>query len=409
MIRTQTRSKRSAPAEFSLAVRRVSVGLAMFIGAQAALAGDLDLASPKPRPVDAPSGDEIRAAIELGRSFLLERQNPDGSWGSARRTKGLNIYAPAPGAHQAFRAAVTSLAVSALVETGADDPRVRSALERAERYLLTKLPRVRRATPDAIYNVWTHAYSLSAIAKLFALRDGDSSRQEKLRELAESQVELLERYESVDGGWGYYDFRVGTRKPSSSSIGFTSATVLVAFKEIGTAAKVEAPARLVQRAVDSILRQRKSDFSYVYGEYLKLRPMRGINRRAGSLGRSQACNFALRLWGDETVTDAVIEEWLDRLFARNLWLDIGRKRPIPHESWFQVAGYFYYYGHYYAALGLELLPADRRARHQTQLARILIDRQEKDGSWWDFPFYDYHQPYGTAFALMSLERCRADR
>ncbi len=29
-----------------------------------------------------------------------------------------------------------------------------------------------------------------------------------------------------------------------------------------------------------------------------------------------------------------------------------------------------------------------------------------DGSWWDFPLYDYHQQYGTAFALMTLARCR---
>ena len=35
-----------------------------------------------------------------------------------------------------------------------------------------------------------------------------------------------------------------------------------------------------------------------------------------------------------------------------------------------------------------------------------VFRQEKDGSWWDYPLYDYHQPYGTAFALMTLARCR---
>ena len=52
------------------------------------------------------------------------------------------------------------------------------------------------------------------------------------------------------------------------------------------------------------------------------------------------------------VTDAVLTAWLDRLFARNLWLDIGRKRPIPHESWYQISGYFYLYGHAYAAYSL---------------------------------------------------------
>ena len=36
-----------------------------------------------------------------------------------------------------------------------------------------------------------------------------------------------------------------------------------------------------------------SDHSYLYGEYLKIRPRAGINRPAGSLGRSNACNYAL--------------------------------------------------------------------------------------------------------------------
>jgi hypothetical protein len=130
-----------------------------------------------------------------------------------------------------------------------------------------------------------------------------------------------------------------------------------------------------------------------------------VNRPAGSLGRSQACNVALRLWGDDKVTDAVLKTWLDRLFARNGWLDIGRKRPIPHEAWFQVAGYFFYYGHYYAGLCIEQLPESERGPYQDHLAYVLVHLQEKDGSWWDFPLYDYHQQYGTALALMSLHRC----
>jgi len=154
------------------------------------------------------------------------------------------------------------------------------------------------------------------------------------------------------------------------------------------------------------LRQRLPDHSYLYGEYLKWQPRRGINRPAGSLGRTPSCNAALRMWGQTQITDEVTAEGLDRLFARAGWLDIGRKRPIPHESWFQVAGYFYYFGHYYAAYGIGQLPAEKRPEYQSHLAHTLLDRQEKDGSWWDFPLYAYHQPYGTAFALMTLVRCR---
>jgi hypothetical protein len=233
----------------------------------------------------------------------------------------------------------------------------------------------------------------------------DPARQSLIQDLILAQIDYLRRYESVDGGWGYYDFKAGARRPSSFSTSFVTATVLVAFYE-AQAIGVAIPQDLVKRAVESIRLQRKSDSTYAYSLDHRMNPMRGINRPGGSLGRSQACNLALQLWGDEAITTEVHVTWLDRLFARNDWLGIGRKRPVPHESWFQVAGYFYYYGHFYAALCLQQLPADLQSGYQDQLAGLLIPLQEKDGSWWDFPLYNYHQPYGTAFALLSLKACR---
>jgi len=359
----------------------------------------------KPKPISPPSAEAIDQAIERGVAFLLQRQNKDGSWGSPRRTKGLNIYAPVPGAHHAFRAAVTSLCVSALIEVGDSRPAVQRAIERGEAWIVRHLRKLRRATPRAIYNTWGHAYGIQALARMIKRRPGDTTRRQRFAKLIEEQIDLLARYESVFGGWGYYDFRARTQKPSSSPTSFLTATVLVALdeaKEVGLAP----PQRLIARAVATIHRQQKPDFTYLYSESSKWRPMYVINRPGGSLGRSQACNVALRRWGDERITDEVLKTWLNRLFARNLWLDIGRKRPVPHESWFQVAGYFYYYGHYYAALCIEELKPNERRYFQNHLAYILLQRQEKDGSWWDYPLYDYHQQYGTALALMSLERCR---
>ena len=221
------------------------------------------------------------------------------------------------------------------------------------------------------------------------------------------QIGMLARYQSINLGWGYYDFDQHTRRPTSKPTSFTSATVLVALdaaKEVG----VRVPAVLVEGGIGSIKKQQKPDFSYLYSDNgpTSHRPMRSINRPGGSLGRSQACNLALRRWGDTRITDRVLEVWLDRLFARNLWLDIGRKRPIPHESHFLVAGYFFYYGHWYAAACIDELPPERRQRHREQLSRLILDLQEKDGSWWDYPLYDYHPTYGTAMVVMTLRRCQ---
>lgn len=358
-------------------------------------------ASPSPRAIN---DAEIRRSIDRGVAFLLARQNPGGSWGSAHNTKGLDIYAPGAVTHLAFRGAVTALCVSALTEFGGQQPEVLSSLSRGENWLLENVPKVRRATPDAIYNNWCHIYTLHALTLMRGRQQDDTARKAKIDELVTQQLDMLRRYECVDGGWAYYDFVAHTQQPSGSSISFVTAAGLISLFEVKQAG-YDVSQKLVDRAVASIGRQRKPDSSYCYGEYLKMRPMHPVNRPAGSLGRSQACNLALRKWGDKTVTDQLLKDWLDRLLARNGWLDIGRKRPVPHEAWFAIAGYFYYFGQYYASRCIEELPPADRPRYQALLADSLLALQEKDGCWWDFPLYDYHQQYGTAFAIMTLGRC----
>lgn len=360
---------------------------------------------PKPPPPEPLSPETLNAAIQRGITYLIQAQNPDGSWGGHELRGGVEIYAPVPGAHQAFRAAVTALCISALLETGDKSEAVQQCLARAEDWLMQNLPKVRRANGDAIYNVWTHGYGIQALVRMHKRRPDDVPRRRRIEDLIRQQMNMLERYESVDGGWGYYDFRASAQKPGSDSTSFTTAAILVGLyeaKQIG----IDPPEKLVRRAIDSLVRQRLKDFSYLYGEYLKWSPVHPINRPGGSLGRSQCCNAALRMWGDAKITDEVLIIWLDRLIARNGWLDMGRKTVYPHESFFAVAGYFFYFGHYYAGLCIEMLPPDKRPFYQDHLAHIIIRLQEKDGSWFDYLLYDYHKAYGTAFALMTLQRCK---
>jgi len=377
-------------------------GLILVLSPFAGLNGSENNSSTPSSPLDvSPSG--IQRSLDKGCDFLLERQNPDGSWGSARQTKGLNIFAPVPGSHRAFRLAVTALSISALLEIKKEDQNYSKCITKAEKYLLEKLPQLRRASPMALYNVWSHSYGLQALHRMHEL-SSTSQRKAEIEDVMVQQIKMLQTYESIDGGWGYYDFNAQTKQPSGSSISFVNATGLVALKDAQSSG-VEVPDKLVSRALSAIKRQRLPDHSYLYGEYLKYRPRSGINRPAGSLGRSHACNYALQIWGEESVTDDVHKLCLDRLIKRNGWLDVARKRPIPHESWFAVAGYFFYYGHLYAAFCVENLSPQERPKYQKSLSKILVPLQEKDGSWWDFPFYDYHQQYGTAMALLSLKRC----
>ncbi|HZY91140.1 MAG TPA: hypothetical protein VFE78_40325, partial [Gemmataceae bacterium] len=270
------------------------LGLAAVAGPPAPVPKAKDKAAPDlhPKPPSPVPPEKLKAAIGRGVAFLLKTQNEDGSWGSATRTKDLNIYAPVPGAHHAFRTAITAMCVSALIEVDDGSPAVRKAIERGEVNLFAELPRVRRAEAMAIYNVWTHAYGIQALVHMYRRRPDDKARREKIKGLIRTQFDYLTRYETVDGGWGYYDLDAKTQRPNASSMSFVNATVLEAFdeaKRIGVAP----PVKVVRRAVDATKRQQKPDFTYLYGEYLKWQPMMPINRPGGSLGRSQACNLAL--------------------------------------------------------------------------------------------------------------------
>lgn len=410
-VRAQTAPVPRAAGQLAVARDAVEQGeVATNAAAEPPRLSPLATEGPKPKPVVPPTPEELSKSIERGVKFLLADQRPDGAWGSAEKSKSMNLYAPPPGSHDAFRAATTSLAVLALIESSphvraSERPAVERAIDRGASWLEQHLSELKRATPDVLYNVWGHAYAIQCLVALHERAAGDTERQATYKELAQHQAEMLARYSYVGGGWSYYDFLAGTQTPGDAAFSFSTASVLLALKD-GEKIGVEFPERLTKKAIASLLRQQKPDFSYAYGEYLRMQPMLPINVPAGSLGRSQTCNLALRKCGDRRITDEVLKTWLDRLFARNDWLSFGRKRPLPHESHFQVSGYFYYYGHWYAALCIDELPAAERPHFQDHMAHILLPLQEKDGSWWDYPLFNYHQQYGTAMALMTLVRCQ---
>jgi hypothetical protein len=362
---------------------------------------------PANTPLPAVTRESLDAAIRRGVDFLLADQNKNGSWGGATQTKDLNIFAPLPGAHQAFRAGASGLALAGLIDAADSRSEVTAAITKAAAWTAAELPKLRRTSQDCTYNSWGHAYGLRAISRLYQ-RETDTAKKAEWARLAQQQVDLANRSEDVNGGWGYLDVFDGltTQKFSGLPTAFTTATVLLAMAEAGATMGVKLDDKLVTHALASINQQRTPDFSYTYSFQHRFRPRVDINRPAGSLARSQACNACLRVFGDTAVTDLVLTEWADRFLAREGFLSIGRKRPVPHESQFRISGYFYYYGIYYFTESAKLLPKASHAAYAKRLAAILLERQEMDGSWWDYPLYNYHRPYGTGYALLALAWCR---
>lgn len=393
-----------------------STWMSRFVGASCviALAGVIGCASskrsaatsqptsrPVPRSFDTTqpvaARSSIDAAIAEGVAFLVGSQNPDGSWGTGVQTRGTEIYSMVPGSHDAYRVGTTGLCVMALREAGETKAHTKGVA-----YLIEHGDAKRDAGP-LLYNTWAHIYALQALAA--ELKANPTSTA--IHAAADHQVKRLIQFETYVGGWNYYDFKEQTQKPSLAATSFQTAAALVAMNEAREAG-IEIPQGLIDRAMRRVEETRQPDGSYLYGSDYKYMIKLPANKMNGSIGRQQSNNFALWFLGSKKIGKPQAVEGLRNFFANHDWIEMGRKRPMPHEAWYQTSGYYYYFGHYYAARIVEQLDGSSKAEAQRELASHVMPYQESDGSWWDYAMWDYHKPYGTAYAVMILKRCKPD-
>lgn len=393
---------------------RLAAALVLALGvaasaAPAARAQDAPEVEPKGsawRRADAAREADVATAVDGAVRWLVENQNEDGSWGSHHTARPIEVLASIPGSQDAFRIATTSLCVAALQECPRAGEAGNQAVERAIAYLLEHYD-VKRQSGLEHYNVWSFGYTLQAFGERLSAQP-EHPRAADMRKAAEHLLAKLDTYQTLDGGWGYLSITgVPTFQPSDTSMSFTTATILVGLDRIRSAG-VELPEKLVARAVDHVLRSRLSDGAFLYGEYLKYRPRMGINVRKGSACRSPLCHYALDLFGVEPTPDGFAESLRDLLVRHAGFQKASVRRPIPHESWYAISGYFYLYGHAYAAYVLERLPQEEQDKLWPSMLEAVLYCRQPDGSFWDYPLYSYHKPYGTGFALMALNRTPPD-
>jgi hypothetical protein len=311
-----------------------------------------------------------------------------------------------PGSHLAFRVATTSLATAALQESPLAGDDGLSAADRGIDYLLAHFD-VKRQSGMEHYNVWSFGYALQCFGERLLASPNDP-RAGAIRAACARLVEKLGTYQTLDGGWGYLSMTpVPTFQPSDTSMSFTTATILVGIDRVRRAG-VAVPDALVARAVEHVKRSRLPDGAFLYGEYLQYRPRHGINQRKGSACRNPQCHYALARFGEPPPKPEMPLESLRDLLVRYAGFQrIALRRPIPHESWYAISGYFYLFGHAYAAYLLEELPpAEQKPLWPLMVDAVLVCRQP-DGSFWDYPLYSYHKPYGTGFAVLVLNRAVA--
>jgi len=373
----------------------------------------LALAGPPQATQDTPAPDPRRPDLTVEQltdeavAWLVAHQNADGSWGSHHSPRPIEVLASVPGSQEAFRVATTALCVSALQECARAGDAGALAVERATDFLLEHW-NVKRQSGLEHYNVWAFGYSLQALGERL-IAQPDYSRAAEIKTVCGRLIEKLATYQTLDGGWGYLSIQeVPTFQPSNTSMSFTTATILVGLDRARRGG-VQLPEKLVARAVDHLLRSRLPDGAFLYGEYLEYRPRHQINQLKGSACRNPLCHYALELFGVPPPGDVTVVSSLEDLLVRHAAFQRAAvRRPIPHESWYAISGYFYLYGHAYASYVLTQQSPEVQRKLWPEMLRAVLHCRQPDGSYWDYPLYSYHKPYGTGFALQVLNRVPSD-
>lgn len=345
--------------------------------------------------------DDAHGALKRSLDYLVRTQNDDGSWARGTQESLLeDIFAPE--SFYAWQMASQAIACQALLEADESTAR-RKALDEGLMWLCTsRLPK-RGANWDIDY-VWTMLYGFAAcVAAAGDERYAGDDWQARIAERGQDFYAMLADHQSVRGGWAYYDNPPYPKHPMWAT-SFSTACVLPALCEARDELDWGIDAAVVERAVRYVERCALPNGAYAYsGDSIPRFAGESINNVKGSLGRIQVCNWALARAGVERITEDRVREGLAAFFQHHMFLDVARMKPIPHEAYYANAGYFYYFGHYYAAQAIELLPAAEREGWHAKLRWHLIKTQQADGSTTDFQAGGYIRVACTAFTALALQ------
>ena len=358
----------------------------------------------EPAPPAAAPAPSSRAAAQVAAdralAFLVASQHPDGSWGS-RSPDSLFDAQFAAETYYCWQVGAHCLATMAL-RRAPETPERRKALDLAVRWLVsTTMPlRGNHWDNDA---VWSWLYGTVATTEIA----GDARFQNddwKLPLAARGKefVAWLAKNQVPTGGFGYYDDPPYTKVPKWGTSFATSAVV----PALGVALALGwlADDAVLARAADYVRKCRLPNGAYEYdlNPIPRIRGGETINNVKGSLGRIQVCNWALHLAKDPETTTDRIRTGVQQFFDHHEFLLVARMRPIPHEAYYQNAGYFYFFGHFYCSQTINLLPMAEREEFHAKLRPCIVPAQRPDGSFCDFQGTSYMTTSSTAFAAMAL-------
>ncbi|MFT5052376.1 MAG: hypothetical protein ACI8QZ_003809 [Chlamydiales bacterium] len=268
-------------------------------------------------------------------------------------------------------------------------PERHAAVARGTQFMLERI----EADPDMApgpkqgYDVrgWGHVYAMSFLLRALDLQIlTDPATRKQAEETIPHLVYCIAENEEPGGGWNYAG--------RGTSPFMTGATLLALFH--ANARGYEVDGAMVERALDALEGGRTGIGSFAYsGTVAGEVAMPGSSARAAI---AELCLFRAGRSSEARLRAAVhgfFEGW-DDLFDR-------KSKQGTHEGPYNIAPYYFYFGHTYAAIAIEHLSEGSRAAEREQLLALLWRTREADGSWNDRVF-PRTGSYATAMGILAL-------
>lgn len=345
----------------------------------------------------AKAAEALNAAVARGSELVLslEEKGAPGEWpyeGVYRVERQIPI---------GYRVGGTGICALAMMRAPgfAEREEARAAVKRALAFTLKGLdhPLMSPTEYDAGYDVrgWGYTYALGFLLKvkveLEALGAGD--QKEAVEKAILWCIDAIQKTEIPQvGGWNYAR-PAGKDKPAPPSPFMTAPTLQALFE--AKRAGYDVDAAVVDRALGYLESSKAASGAVVYSGEGKTR-RDGV---PGATGRMLAAESVLLLAGRGSQAD--VRAAVDAFIVHWDWLEQRRAKTGTHVGPYQVAPYYFYFAHYYAALAVELLPEHERAEYRRRIHALLMATRNEDGSWNDRVF-PRSANYGTSMAVMAL-------
>lgn len=340
-----------------------------------------DLTPSGAEPQVAPASAVEDDLVQRGLTFLLDAQQPDGSW---RIELGESKEA-------GMRIAITAICMDAL-SRHPDNERCGEALRRGLEFIRKNVKALDSpfdVNPTFNFNLWGMAFGLS---HLFEAVQRWPGQKPDVDETVRAMVKRAARFQLECGGWSYIKVDYDDDNAKSGSVSFlTAATLegLLRWKSAG----VSIDAGMIDRGVADLKQSFGQDDRLAYKHYGRY----GAPGGGDSAGRSIQGRLVLHEAGVGSAEDVLAA--VKTFFAeRHEYVKTRTNRG--HTPPTMIAGYYYYYVHHYAARALRLLTSDPGDCAKT-LRQAFAEEQREDGSWMDT--VSGGSTCGTAFVLIALD------